>query len=158
VSKDQLRLMLQSLLADRFKRKTHREAKPSPVYKLIVATDGPKLEQAKSNGDDFRMSGNANGFVFTNAEMIRLSGFLSGRVGRIVVDQTGLKGLYNFTLTKPAELLQDPAVVKSEGLPPASQSAGAFADALKALGLQLVAGTAPVDYLVVDHVEHPSEN
>jgi len=157
VSKDQLRLMLQSLLSDRFKLTMHREAKTSPVYKLVVAKDGPRLEESKSSGD-FSMSVNNNGFVFANAEMIRISGFLTGRVDRIVVDQTGLKGLYNFTLRRPEELREDPAGVKSEGISPISPSAGAFADALKDLGLQLIAGTAPVDYLVVDHLERSSEN
>ena len=104
------------------------------------------------------MSVSDRGFVFDNAEMIRISGFLTGRVDRIVVDQTGLKGLYNFTLRPPEELREDPAGVKSEGISATSASARAFTDALKNLGLQLIAGTATVDYLVVDHVERPSEN
>jgi uncharacterized protein (TIGR03435 family) len=157
VSRDQLRLMLQSLLSDRFKLTMHREAKTSPVYKLVVAKDGPRLEESKSGGD-FSMFVSNDGFVFANAEMIRISGFLTGRVDRTVVDQTGLKGLYNFTLRRPEELREDPSGLKSEGISATSLSAGAFADALKDLGLQLIAGTAPVDYLVVDHVERPSEN
>ena len=148
---------LQSLLSDRFQLTMHREARTSPVYRLVVAKDGPKLEESKGNGD-FGISESNNGFAFANAEMIRISGFLTGRVDRIVVDQTGLKGLYNFTLRRPAEFREDPAEVKSDGISVTSPSAGAFADALKDLGLQLIAGTAPVDYLVVDHVEPPSEN
>ncbi|HXE65295.1 MAG TPA: M56 family metallopeptidase [Bryobacteraceae bacterium] len=157
VSKAQLRLMMQSLLADRFKLTMHREARTSPVYKLTVAKDGPRMEESKRNGD-FNMSASNNGFVFTNAEMIRLSGFLTGRVDRTVVDQTDLKGLYNFNLKMPDDLREGAAGVKSDGISAESPSAGAFAGPLKSLGLQLVAGTAPVDYLVVDHVESPSGN
>jgi len=154
-SKDQLRLMLQSLLVDRFKLTMHREAKTGPVYKLIVAKDGPRLGESKSTGD-FSLSVSNSGFEFANAEMIRVSGFLTGRVDRTVVDQTGLKGLYNFTLRRPEELVEEPG--KSEGISAVSSSAGAFREALKNLGLQLVPGTGPIDYLVVDHVERPVEN
>jgi uncharacterized protein (TIGR03435 family) len=157
VSKDQLRLMLQSLLADRFQLAMHRESRTSPVYKLVVATGGPKLEESQSGGS-FSMSASDNGFVFRNAESIRISSFLSGRVNRIVVDQTGLKGFYDFTLKMPEDLRLTSPGVKTQGVSVDSPPAGAFADALKQLGLQLVAGTLPVDYLVVDHVEQPSGN
>lgn len=157
VPKDQLRLMLQSLLAERFKLKVHWEAKTDPVYRLAVANGGPKLEESQETEGTFAMSCGPDEIVFRNAEMMRLSGFLSGQVDRIVVDQTGLKGLYNFSLKRPGDTLQDPRA-KPEGRSPDSPSAGTFADALKHLGLQLIAGTAPVDYLVVDHIERPSEN
>jgi uncharacterized protein (TIGR03435 family) len=156
VSKEQLRLMLQSLLADRFKLTLHREAKTSPVYKLVVAKGGPKLEDADVAGS-FIFSGGADGFVFRNSEMMRLSGFLSGRVDRVVVDQTGLTGLYNFTL-KMADVAQNPPGLKPDGVSSDSPSSAAFSDALRQLGLQLVADRAPVDYLVIDSVERPSEN
>jgi uncharacterized protein (TIGR03435 family) len=155
-SKDQLRVMLQSLLVSRFKLALHREAKTSPVYKLVVAKDGPRLEESKSDRG-FSLLVSSNGFEFNNAEMIRLSGFLSGRVNRIVIDQTGLTGLYNFLLMKPEDLREGPGV-KSEGISAESQSPGTFANSLKRLGLQLLPGIAPVDYLVVDHIERPSEN
>jgi uncharacterized protein (TIGR03435 family) len=91
--------------------------------------------------------------------MLRLVGFLSGRVDRAVVDQTGLKGLYNFVLKMPPSAAQDQAAVKkSEGLSPETPSASDFADGLKHLGLQLIPDRASVDYLVIDHVDQPSEN
>jgi len=157
VPKEQLRLMLQSLLAGRFKLTLHWEAKEGPVYKLVVAKGGPKLEESDATAG-FSFSGAPDGFVFRNAGMVTLSGFLSGRLDRAVVDQTGLKGLYNFVLKRPEDARQEPPTVKSDGLSTDSPSAAAFADALKELGLRLVADRAPVDYLVIDHIERPTEN
>jgi uncharacterized protein (TIGR03435 family) len=158
VPRDQLRLMLQSLLADRFKLTLHRESKTGPLYKLIVAKGGPKLEEADATGV-FLANASPDGLVFRNAGMVQLSSFLSGRVDRIVVDQTGLEGLYNFVLKMPAYQGQDLAAVKRlDRSSPEAPSAPDFADALKQLGLQLIPDRAPVDYLVVDHVERPSAN
>jgi uncharacterized protein (TIGR03435 family) len=154
VPREQLRLMLQSLLADRFQLKIHRESKSGPVYRLVVAKGGPKLEESESNGD-LVMSRTADALVFRNAEIFRLAGSLS--LDRMVVDETGLKGFYNFTVKLPEDLRQNPPV-KSETPSPDSPSAALFADVLKPLGLQLIAATAPVDYLVIDHVERPSGN
>jgi uncharacterized protein (TIGR03435 family) len=154
VPKEQLRLMLQSLLADRFKLVLHRETKTGPVYRLVVARGGPKLEESEG---DIAMYGSPDGYVFRNAEIFWLTAYLSGRVDRMVVDETGLKGLYNFTVKTPEDLRQ-PLTVKSEGRSPDSPSAAVFSDVLKPLGLQLIAGTAAVEYLVIDHVEKPSEN
>jgi uncharacterized protein (TIGR03435 family) len=155
VSKQQLRLMIQSLLADRFKLTLHRESKTIPVYKLVVAEGGSKLEE--SEGGDLVMSGSAEGFTFRNAEVIRLTGLLSSHLDRTVVDGTGLTGLYSFSVKMPEEWRQSPPA-KSEGPTPDSPTAGRFAEVVKPLGLKLIAGTAPVEYLVIDHVERPSEN
>jgi uncharacterized protein (TIGR03435 family) len=156
VPKEQLRLMLQSLLADRFQLKLHWETKTGPVYKLVVAKNGPKLEEPDAPGD-LVMSRSADGFVFRNAEILRLTGYLSSYADRLVVDETGLKGLYNFTVKIPEDLRQNPPV-KSEGASPDSPTAARFAEVLKPLGLQLIPGTAPVEYLVVDQVQRPSAN
>jgi uncharacterized protein (TIGR03435 family) len=84
-------------------------------------------------------------------------GALSGQLDRPVVDGTGLNGLYNFTLKKPQDAPQSQDK-KSEGLSPESPSAPLFAEALKELGLELIKATAPVDYLVIESVQKPSEN
>jgi uncharacterized protein (TIGR03435 family) len=155
VPKEQLRLMLQFLLADRFKLTLHRETRMSLVYRLVTARGGPKLEE--SEGGDLDMSGSAQGFTFRNAEMFRLTGYLSSYADRIVVDGTGLMGLYNFAVKMPEDLRQR-SPVKSDGRSPDSASADVFAEVLRPLGLRLIAGMAPVEYLVIDHLERPSEN
>jgi uncharacterized protein (TIGR03435 family) len=154
VSKSELRLMLQSLLADRFKLTMHRETVTRSVYKLVVAPGGAKLE-ASEDGGELVASGSPDGFTFRNSEVFRLTGLLSSYLDRMVVDETGLNGLYNFVVKIPEDLRQ---VGKPAGRSPDSPAAGTFASVLKPLGLQLIAGMAPVEYLVVDHIEPPSEN
>jgi uncharacterized protein (TIGR03435 family) len=154
VSKDQLRLMLQSLLADRFMLTLHKEARTRPLYKLIVAKDGPKFETAEPGGS-LQVFRSPEGFVFRNAEIMRLCAYLSGQVDRTVVDDTSLKGVYNLTVKLPEE--EGPRV-KSDGRSPDSPSTALFVEALKRLGLQLIAERGPVEYLVIDHVDKPSEN
>jgi uncharacterized protein (TIGR03435 family) len=91
------------------------------------------------------------------------------RVDRIVIDQTELKGLYNFTIKRPEDSQQEStrttltdelmqAAIKSDQIGPDSLGPKVLADSLKALGLQLVKDMAPVDYLVIDHVERATGN
>jgi uncharacterized protein (TIGR03435 family) len=156
--KEQLRLMLQTLLKDRFKLSLHLETKTAPVYKLVVATNGSKLEESEIPGV-FAMSFAEDSYGFRNAEMMRFIGFLAGHLDRPVIDQTGLAGSYNFKLKTPR--LLSPA--EPEDVPPKSEvrgdwvSSSLFTD-LKQIGLELVGGNGSVDYLVIDHVEKPSEN
>jgi uncharacterized protein (TIGR03435 family) len=155
VSREELRLMLQSLLADRFQLKMHRESRSALVYKLVAAKGGAKL--AEADGGDLVMQGSPEGFVFRNAEVHRLCGYLSSFADRMVVDETGLEGLYNYSIKMPEDLRRNmPA--KTEGKSPESAGAATFAEVLRPLGLQLVGGTSAVVYLVVDHAERPSEN
>jgi uncharacterized protein (TIGR03435 family) len=156
VSKDQLRAMLQSLLAERFHLESHRESKTGPVYTLVVAKGGSKLVESTDPDGPYNVSRSPNGYVFRNARMTELSVFLSGLVDRPVVDQAGLRGRYDFVI-KPEELPADKSAVSS-GLTPDSPSAAAFAEALKRLGLQLIADRAAVDYLVIDRLQSFSEN
>jgi uncharacterized protein (TIGR03435 family) len=152
-SRDELRGMLRSLLADQFKLQEHRESRNAQVYRLLPASGGPKL--TPSQPGDYESSGAPDGFVYRHAEVARLTSLLSSFVGREVVDETGLKGIYDFTLQLP------------DGFTPASAKAGigsgtapdaaSFAASLRALGLRLEAGTASIDYVIVDRVEPPTE-
>jgi uncharacterized protein (TIGR03435 family) len=155
VPKEQVRLMLQSLLAERFPLTMHREGKTGPVYKLVVAKGGPKLQAAE--GGVLVMAGSSEAFLFRNAEVLRLAGYISSHVDRVVVDETGIEGVYNFVVRLPEDLRQNPDA-KPNGVSPDSPSSAMFAEVLKPLGLQLISGTAPVEYLVVDRVERPSQN
>lgn len=158
VSKEQLRLMLQALLRDRFRLSLHLETKTAPVYKLLVSKNGPKLEESEIPGV-FAMSFAEDSYVFRNTEMMRFIGFLMGHLDRPVVNQTGLAGSYNFKLKAPRLL----SATNPEDVPPKSEvrgdwvSSSLFAD-LRQIGLELAGGNGSVDYLVIDHVEKPSEN
>ncbi len=156
VSKDQLRLMIQSLLADRFKLELHRESKTGPVYKLVVAKDGPKLDESQDPEGKYNVSRSPNGFVFRNADMTGASVFLSSLVDRPIVDRTGLAVRYNFVV-KPEDIPSDKSAVAA-GTSPETPSSAALAESLKRLGLQLIPDRAAVEYLVIDRVQPLSEN
>jgi len=176
---EQSRLMLQSLLADRFKLKLSHTTKELPVYALVIAKNGPKLQEAKP-GDNYpngikgpdgrahpgvmRMGpGELTGQGIAIKFLVRL---LSQQVGRDVLDQTGLKGNYDLTLKwtpGPGEgmMLRGPegANPGPESPPPPDSSGPSLFTAIQEqLGLKLESTKGPVEVLVVDHVEKPSEN
>jgi bla regulator protein BlaR1 len=178
-TKDQMRLMMQSLLADRFQLAVHFETHESPVLALALikpGKTGPNLRpHAEGPPCDAPMAGPAQIFpprcdVFAmtlkpggtrmlgsrNITMDQVAGSLStpGRLGRPVVDKTGLVGRFDFTI----EWIPDP-----NGPPPVAAPADppgpSFQEALHdQLGLKLEAARAPVRTLVIDQVERPSEN
>jgi uncharacterized protein (TIGR03435 family) len=155
VPRAQLQLMLQALLADRFKLAVHIETRTTRVYRLVVAKGGPNLRPAEPGGE-LVMAPGPDGFVFRSAEMLRLAGHLSSYVDLPVDDETGLTGLYDFVLKTPADLVAGPG--KSDQSALDKPTAARFASALRALGLETVVGNAPVKYLIVDHVERPTPN
>jgi uncharacterized protein (TIGR03435 family) len=102
ITKDQLRQMLQTLLADRFQLKIHREAKETPVYQLVVGKGGPKLKEAAPDAKGGYVSrGSDTGQMrmeATKGTMEQLARQLSVTAGRPVIDKTGLTGYYAYTL------------------------------------------------------------
>jgi uncharacterized protein (TIGR03435 family) len=160
--------MMQRVLADRFKLQAHRETKDRPVYALVIAKDGIKMKEAKP-GDTYPsgVKPNGNGFVhgatiFTTgpgqltaqgASMADLALALSNlgqeSLGRIVVDKTGLTGKYDFTLN---------GTDGQQEVAPDSSGSSIFTALQEQLGLKLQPATAPTEYLVIDHIERPSEN
>jgi uncharacterized protein (TIGR03435 family) len=152
--KAQLRLMLRTLLADRFKMNLRQESKVESVYKLVVAKDGTRLKASAVDGDLPVIAGGQAGFDFRNMEMARFAGFLSTYIGRPVVDFTGLTGRYDFALKlEGADNSTPDKAALAEWM-----SLSIFGDIQRQLGLRLDADKAPVEYLVVDHIEKPSDN
>lgn len=198
--------MLQTLLADRFQLKVHHETKELPQYALVVAENGPKLQEAKP-GDSYAngikgpnglalqpgmtmmslgggevkngikgpdgvasrpdtMIGREGGVRGQAISMPHLAHMLSQQLGRTVVDKTGLTGKYDFTLQwtpDPSHNLMfkgldggQPATAN----PPSPESPGTsiFTALQQQLGLKLEPRQGPVDILVIDHVEMPSED
>jgi uncharacterized protein (TIGR03435 family) len=143
--------MLQAVLADRFKLTTHRETKEQTLYELVVAKNGSKLKKADPGEDD--MTSRRGHLKATRVSMDRLARFLSGpniRLGRPVVDKTGLDGVFDFTL----EWTLDSEAEKSPDHPPSI-----FVALQEQLGLKLEARKGPVEVLIVDHVEKvPTDN
>ena len=99
VSRDGMMVMLQSLLADRFKLALHRETKELPVYELVPGKDGSKLQQNHDGAQTAVRRGSQGEMIFTNVSMPAFAFDLSMQVDRPVIDKTGIKGSYDFTLT-----------------------------------------------------------
>jgi uncharacterized protein (TIGR03435 family) len=157
VPEPQLMRMLQSLLAERFQLKLHHETKELPVYVLVVAKNGPKLERGDSNTPAKTDYTEVPGAIsFHNYPMAGLAEQLSRRIfslDRPVVDQTGLEGVYTVTL-KLADSLKDLKRAAEKGDHPP-----VFAALQDQAGLRLAPQKAPIDVLVVDHAEKaPGEN
>jgi uncharacterized protein (TIGR03435 family) len=159
----QLKLMVKKLLTERFKLTFHNEKKELSVYALTVGKSGPKL--TKSEGDPNGLPGlffrGLGVLPATNATMGDFAGVMQTAVlDRPVVDLTGLTGRFNFTLTwTPDESQFGGLGIK---VPPPTEKAdappGLFTAIQEQLGLKLEPTKAPVDVLVIDHVEKPSDN
>lgn len=160
-SVDQMKMMIQKLLADRFQLKFHRESKKMSAYVLTVAKGGPKMQKGNPNalpGLFFRQLG-----VMTvqNATMDEFTQVMQTSVfDRPVVNDTGLQGTWDFLLKwTPDESQFGGLGVK---VPPPSNAADAppplFTAIQQQIGLKFEAGKAQVPVLVIDHVEPPSPN
>jgi uncharacterized protein (TIGR03435 family) len=138
--------MLQGLLADRFRLSIHHESREKPVYDLVVAKSGSKLAESPAGNGGYSMgNGQLTGKGIT---IDTLTFSLSNEVGRLVVDKTGLTGKYEMAL----KWTPDDAQGESDAGP------SIFAALEEQLGLKLVSAKGPVDTIVVDHAEKPSEN
>jgi uncharacterized protein (TIGR03435 family) len=161
-SKERIRLMLQTLLADRFKLKVHKESKTEAVYRLTVGENGVKLQEAAAGGEPSVTPG-LDEFVFRSMDMARFSGIMSTFpfLGRPVVNETGLTRDYDFTIKQsippggaPAGAIDAPSKATLVDW----LAGGFFSDLEKQTGLKMESGKAAVDYLFVDRLAKPSEN
>ncbi len=177
---DQVRLMMQSLLQDRFKLAVHMETRQAPVFSLALKSPGklgPQLHLHPADGNCVtatatpadglpavcgviaHLAPSAQGrikFGGRNVSMAMLADSLPTQTGmatlpRPVVDQTGLEGKFDFSLEwTPEDTSADAAI---------GESGANFRDALEnQLGLKLIPTKGPVEILVIDHIERPSEN
>ncbi len=176
------RLMLQALLADRFKLTLHKESKEAPIYALVVAKNGPKMKELPpepppapdadpkdppDKPDPKHMVMGRGGMRMGRGELtgngVKLSFLaeaLSNPLGRTVVDKTGLKGDYNFELKWTPDESQGPGFRGAGDAPPPPDANGPsiFTAIQEQLGLKLESQKGPVDLLVIDHAEKASEN
>ena len=154
-TEDEIRLMLQSLLIERFKLAVHREQRDLPVYELVQVRKDRALRPSAVPGDPKMKPGEANySDVYQNMTMAQLAQRLGPPMtSRPVIDKTGLEGAFDF------ELDFGPYVLDSAGKPildarGAIDSEGAAIQAVRdQLGLALKASRAPYEVLVIDHVE-----
>jgi uncharacterized protein (TIGR03435 family) len=174
-TKDQVPEMLQTLLEERFKLVVHHDQKVVPVYALEVGKDGPKFHE--STAEDSAYAACNGGFhkicrkmsmedlaahlTFISQRMASMPGVLEWGIDRPVVDMTGLKGVYDFTMDYGRGVAGGggrggPGAAAP---PPTDGTPRSVIEAVKDLGLKLEPIKHTFDNLVVDHVERvPTEN
>jgi uncharacterized protein (TIGR03435 family) len=171
---EKTRLMLRTLLADRFKLSIRRETREMPVYELAIANNGPKLQKSEidcgaSHTACHGFSGNPTRLSGTGVDMYDLSLILSSYSDRPVLDKTGVTGLFDIKLQwnpfagRPQEPTDDvprsPGAEAREGPRPDLASLPTLFTALEQqLRLKLESRKGPVEIYVIDHVERPSGN
>jgi uncharacterized protein (TIGR03435 family) len=161
-SQAELRAMLQSLLAERFGLKFHRELREMPVARLVAGKDlklkPAGLTEADPRGFTLRASDRGPGYLKAKASAISLEWLtenLSSHFSELIVDSTGLKGLYEFDV----DFEYDRADAADESVPEREAANRIREGLLSALGLKLQPGKkAEVEVIVVDRVERPASN
>jgi uncharacterized protein (TIGR03435 family) len=157
VSLSEMKLMLQTLLKERFHVALHGEKRELAVYALLVAKGGPRglrqPAQGATRGLELQNT-SANGtkhWAFHNSSMQNLAGLMSGGMDRPLVDLTGLQGGFDFPFDEPAWDRENTTLAEytTELVWPAVQDQ---------LGIRVEPRKAPMGVLVIDHVEQPSEN
>jgi len=157
---DQLRAMLQNLLADRFKIALHREKKDLPFYALLVAKNGPKLAAGKADGKG-NIQPKGMGLEAQNTSLSEVADILTLVATRMnlppVVDMTGLKGRFDFTVDA-TDLLQ--SLGAGNAAPdPSAIMVGVSEILQEQLGLRAELRKTLTDVLIVDRAEKlPTEN
>ncbi len=159
-SVDDLHIMYQNMLTDRFNLKYHIETKEGPVYALTLDTPGSKMK-VNDSPQDYKIPINfsPSGVTGVRVPMPYFCWWLGQQLqndGRPVVDLTGLDKYYDFTLTFAPELPPD---VSRENLAPEIRDRPSIFEAVKQqLGLKLTPQKGPVQHFVIDHIDRPSEN
>jgi uncharacterized protein (TIGR03435 family) len=147
-SERQMFNLLQGLLAERLKLQVHWETRELPKYRLSIAKGGLKMKpfDEKNFGAIRSPMRNALGLMDVHgATFIQFRNVLSGVLGTPIEDETGLTGKYEFKLEwAPSDNPEDPRP--------------SIFTAMQSLGLKLDAIKGPVEVLVIDHVEKPTEN
>jgi uncharacterized protein (TIGR03435 family) len=184
---DPIALQVQSLLEDRFQLKLHRETRELPAYELVIAKGGSKVKLSEDQspikpsepGEPPKppqvirpgapmprgsMWMNTGGLEANGVEFSSFVQMLSQQVGRTIIDKTGLKGLVDLKLQWTPEMGQrstpfGPVPAGAEP-PPASDPSGPsiFTAIQEQLGLKLESTKGPVEVLIIDSVEKPTEN
>jgi uncharacterized protein (TIGR03435 family) len=173
-TRDELMVMTRSLLAERFKLKIHRETREMPIYVLIVAKGGIKAPRSvdgacavfdprnppRPGAPRRPFCGNnlirAASWNATAIDMKSAAAALVGVLGRNVVDRTGVNGTFDIHVEWTPD--QAPAGVDSASTANATAAPPLFTVLEDQLGLKLESSRGPVDVIVIDHVERPTDD
>jgi uncharacterized protein (TIGR03435 family) len=147
--KDQIPLMLQGLLAERFKLTLHREMKEMPVYALMTGKAVLQLQKAEHGGEEpasFEMKDSHR--EAKNMSLAQLADMLSLMLARPVLDVTGVSGYYDFAFDYSMEEMGGMAATDAGA--GATNSAPSVFTILHGLGLKLESRKAPIEVIVID--------
>jgi uncharacterized protein (TIGR03435 family) len=146
VPADKIRLMVQALIVDRFQMKSHKEKKEISCYVLVPGKGAAKLKETALD-EQPTISGSSTATTFHNQPVSRFTFMLTRRLDRPVLDLTGLKGTYDFTI--------DLSGVGFGGNPPPAESSGpsVFTAVQNDLELKLEGRKQPIDILIIDSVQ-----
>jgi uncharacterized protein (TIGR03435 family) len=153
--------MLQALMRDRFQLQVHRATKEMPIYALVVEKNGSKL--VPSTSSQRHSQGGLGSIAVQKGGMNDLASWLSGGLGRVVIDKTGLSGEYDYKLEwtpEPGEGGPESIGLPPDGPRPHVDGTGPsiFTAVQEQLGLRLVSQKGPVEMVVIDRVEKPTAN
>jgi uncharacterized protein (TIGR03435 family) len=142
--------MLQTLLTERFKLTASHHPRELTVYALVIAKGGPKLRVTGTpRPTEPHLEGTfLMAMTQDDVPVSALAIFLSSHFGRTVIDGTGLTGRYDISFAVP---------IPEDHAPEAADSS-VFTALEDQLGLKLVSRKEVVDTIVIDHLEHPSDN
>jgi len=152
VDDEHLKLMMRTLLADRFKLTFHRQTKDLSGYALVPSRTGVKFHETAADGKG-TIRNSQTGFVAKSVSMRELADFISGPLAAPVVDETGMTGKYDLSVNLTAYVPSDLEPGKRPDI-----TSLVFAGMQGELGLKFEARKIPVEVMVIDHVENPSEN
>jgi uncharacterized protein (TIGR03435 family) len=144
--------MIRSLLADRFQLMIHREPRQISGYALLVTKKGPRMERAKPEQTGSHADSNDTHLTAKNVTMEVLANHLSRDIGKLVVDETGLTGGFNFELEWMPERLESKSDSTSD------DRTSIFTALQEQLGLKLESAKVSALALVVDRAEKPEGN
>jgi uncharacterized protein (TIGR03435 family) len=158
-----IRLMIQSLLADRFKFVVHRSTREEKVYELSVKNGGSSMKEAEGPSKDGRMGlwvEKGDEITGVASAMPPFVSYLSQQLQHIVIDKTNLTGKYNFVLKwRPNLGLLGSPPSQGDASPASDLSdRSIFAALQEDLGLRLQSAVDPVEMLVIDHAQKPDPN
>ncbi len=154
-SRDQQRLMLRKLLAERFGFRVHIVQRDFPVYALVVDKSPPKIDVSAPSVNNILVSpreleNGTTAVQFSHATMPEFTEFLMGFIqDRQIVDETGLKGRFDFTMMTPTSSMQGGNDI---------DKATAFLLGVKPLGFKLVPKKEPLEVIVIDNIDKPTAN
>ena len=149
--------MVQALLEDRFQFRFHVEKKEMQVYALTLGKEPPKLQESKDGEVTGVVRGERGQLIFQKTPIVGLVNTISNIMRTPVVDGTGIRGLYDFTI----DVLQFLTPSATNGTPRADSydiANATVAAVQEQLGFKLEKRKQLLDIIVIDHAERPSEN